>query len=645
MLIDNPIVITQREDYFRDLGWESFLPCQESLEKLEFQGVLALDTESSGLGSAHVEKLHSVQIGIPGYQFIYDAETIPLSVLKRPLETNMLIGQNIGWDLVLLHVQGIFPTKVYDTLTAEHCLSRGIKIYDRSLEALVDRYCGKKIDKSLQKSIAGGLDSIEKIAYAGADIKYLPMIMEEQKKLISRYGMEKHVSIKNQFVLFLSYMEWCGFGVDIEALYEFIRESEAEEWGMLKKLKTHRDINWRSPQQVAEILKEFGIEEINEDTGNAQTGIDVLNKHTHIPLIADLVEYRALNKKTTAYGRKWLHYPIKGRIHTRYKQGTGTGRTSCGATDKRKLEPWDVTYQCTAPFPNIQQVPEELKHVFVAGKGKKLIEADFSGQESVILADQSEEPNLLKFYKEGKGDLHCFVAKLVFPELKHLTDEELKEQHPDKRQMCKSASFAIAYGGTGVTIAANLNISVEQGDDVYNRYMAAFPQIKAYFKKCYEYTGSNGYTPLDSFGGKRFFYRGREFKQKFTDRSYWDKYWDEKRRGSKWFENEKENMRWFHGMAKELRKESVNSRIQGSAATMSGIAANYLLQYIYSNKLIGKIKVVAFVHDSVVLEAPEKIAAKTAEVLRKCMEQAGKECLRHLQIKADVRISDRWSKS
>jgi DNA polymerase I-like protein with 3'-5' exonuclease and polymerase domains len=646
MLVPNPLIITLRKDYFIGLGWpeDRFIDCQDALEKLEFQGQIALDVETSGLNSAHLEKLHSIQVGIPGYEFIFDIETITPSVLKRPLETNLLIVHNYLFDGTFLNVHGIFPKSVFCTLTSETCLSRGIKVYDRSLGALVERYCGKKIDKSLQKDVASGLDSVEKIQYAATDITYLPMIMEEQKKLLAKYGMEKHAHIKNQFCIFLCYMEYCGIGVDIEALYEFIRETEAEEWGMMKKLKAQKDINWRSTQQVAEVLKEFGIEEVNEETGNAQTGIDILNKHTHIPLIADLVEYRALSKKVNSYGRKWLFYPIKGRIHTRYKQGTGTGRTSCGASDKKKYEPWDVSYKTSAPFPNLQQVFDAFKHIFVAGRGQKFIEADFTGQESVILADQSEEPNLLKFYREGKSDLHSFVAKLVFPELGHLSDEELKTQHPDKRQMCKSAAFAIAYGGNGSTISNNLNIPEEQGNDVYERYMKAFPQIKEFFKKCYDYSARSGYTVMDPFGGKRFMYRGREFKEKYTDKAYWEKYWDEKRKDSKWFKNEKESMRWFHGMAKELRKESVNTRIQSTAATMSAIAGNYMLQYIYSNKLIDKIKVVCFVHDSIVLQCSEKIAEKTAKVLQACMEQAGKECLKNLPIKCDVRISDSWGK-
>jgi DNA polymerase I-like protein with 3'-5' exonuclease and polymerase domains len=252
---------------------------------------------------------------------------------------------------------------------------------------------------------------------------------------------------------------------------------------------------------------------------------------------------------------------------------------------------------------------------------------------------------MLNFYREGKGDLHCFVAKLVFPELKHLSDEELKAQHPEKRQMCKAGAFAIAYGGTGITISSNLNIPEEQGNDVYERYMKAFPQIKEFFKKCYDYSARMGYTVMDPFGGKRFMYRGREFKEKYTDKKYWDKYWEEKRKDSKWFQNEKETMKWFHGMAKELRKESVNTKIQATAATMSAIASNYMLQYIYANKLIDKVKICCFVHDSILIQAPEKMADKIAKVLKACMEQAGKECLKNLPIKCEVRISDTWAKN
>ena len=53
----------------------------------------------------------------------------------------------------------------------------------------------------------------------------------------------------------------------------------------------------------------------------------------------------------------------------------------------------------------------------------------------------------------------------------------------DLRQQAKSVEFAVAYGGTGFTIANNNNISVEEGNKIYEAYFKAFPGLKSYFKK------------------------------------------------------------------------------------------------------------------------------------------------------------------
>jgi DNA polymerase I-like protein with 3'-5' exonuclease and polymerase domains len=624
--------------------WDKFEDCQTALANLDFQGELSVDTETTGLNSCHIEKLHCIQIGIPGKAYIFDS-TIPFSVLKKPLETKLLILQNAGYDIPFLNVQNIFPIKIWDTLTAEHCLTRGI-LYPkghRGLDAMVERYCGVKIDKSRQKTIAGGLGSREDIEYAGTDVIYLPQIRDSQIETANRRGMLKHIEIKNAFVLFLSYMEYCGMPIDQEALYDYIREAEAEEWAMLKKLKEYRDINWRSSKQVGEILKELGIEEVNDDTGNLLTGVDVLQKHEHIPVIKDLLEFRALTKKVTSYGRKWFHYIIDGKIHTRYRQTTDTGRTNCGATDRKKFDPWDVNYHCSAPFPNMQQIPADFRSLFRTPKGWTFVVADYSGQETVILADQSEEPNMLRLLREGR-DLHCFAARLIFPETAHLDDEKLSTLHKDKRQASKAGGFAIAYGGNGSTIAANLNIPVEQGDKVYEGYLKAFPGLKPFFKHCYEYTGNHGYIPLDKFGGKRFFNRGKEFIQKFRDKVYWNRYYDEKRLNSAWYRGERETMGWFHGLAKTLRKDAVNSRIQGTGGTMSIIACNYLYQYIHANKLFDKVKAGVFVHDEIGIWCVDKLSKKMAEVLENCMKKAGEECLNNLKINAAAKIATIWPK-
>jgi DNA polymerase I-like protein with 3'-5' exonuclease and polymerase domains len=94
----------------------------------------------------------------------------------------------------------------------------------------------------------------------------------------------------------------------------------------------------------------------------------------------------------------------------------------------------------------------------------------------------------------------------------------------------------------------------------------------------------------------------------------------------------------------ELAKNSVNTRIQGTAAVMSKLAGIYFFDWILKKGLFGIVKVPIFVHDEWVAECPEKYAEEVAKNLQECMERAGKHCLKHLSIKADPKIVKHWEK-
>src|SRR5438046_8427524 len=100
----------------------------------------------------------------------------------------------------------------------------------------------------------------------------------------------------------------------------------------------------------------------------------------------------------------------------------------------------------------------------------------------MVLTNISLDKGLLEFYDKGIGDMHSFVASKMYPELRDLSVEEIKENHSDKRYNAKTAGFAINYGGVGETIARNNNLSSEEGEAVYNAYFEAFRGLKDYFE-------------------------------------------------------------------------------------------------------------------------------------------------------------------
>ena len=98
---------------------------------------------------------------------------------------------------------------------------------------------------------------------------------------------------------------------------------------------------------------------------------------------------------------------------------------------------------------NLQNIPadDETRACFIPENNNLLIDADYSSQEQVVLANVSKEDNLINFYKKGFSDMHSYVAFLMYPEIRRCEIEELtpdklsyiKEEFSDKRSLAKNA--------------------------------------------------------------------------------------------------------------------------------------------------------------------------------------------------------------
>jgi DNA polymerase-1 len=244
---------------------------------------------------------------------------------------------------------------------------------------------------------------------------------------------------------------------------------------------------------------------------------------------------------------------------------------------------------------------------------------DYSGQESVILADFSKEPKLLDFYKNGEADMHSYVAKMLFPDvLGNLTLDEIKELHPNLRQAAKSTNFAIAYGGNGYTIAENSGLTPKEGEKVYEAFMKAFPELAAYFDRVHKTALKTGYVSINNVSKlKRYIFGFRDYKRRGMPDSYF------------------ENM---------VFKMALNTPCQGTGADMTKLAGYRFFNWIKQNKLLGKVLIVTQVHDEIVAECSPSMAEKVGEALQACMETAGDLFLTELHIKAEAKISTYWKK-
>lgn len=439
---------------------------EDSLEYLNKLDEIGLDTETTGF-DAHTKSIISLQLGDILNQFVIDTSVVDINKhYKSLIESKVILGQNLKFDLRFLYKQNIIPLNIFDTYIAECILyNNDDKFHKKGLDALTQRYCGVTLDKSIRGNIHREGLSEKVIIYGANDVAYLPEIKQKQLELAKTLQLTNAIKLDNLFVPVLAYVEYCGIKLDrtkwqkkvenTKKSLKNIEESLNQEIIALnieKYIDKQLDlfstdikvtINWNSSKQVIDLFKTLGIDTSIVEDGEIKESVGA--KHIQklkqeFPIIQPYLKYKELQKDLSTYGENFYkHININTqRIHTNFNQLMNTGRMSCGGKDKeKKIE-----------YINLQNIPADTdtRECFIADKGNILIDCDYSGQEDIVFVNKSKEPKLIDFYLDTtrKRDGHSFVAKMCFPkELKNILEEEVKHIRPDLRQKAKSAKFAM----------------------------------------------------------------------------------------------------------------------------------------------------------------------------------------------------------
>jgi uracil-DNA glycosylase family 4 len=186
-----------------------------------------------------------------------------------------------------------------------------------------------------------------------------------------------------------------GLHVNLERMRETeitnaeMLEDELNELNEMAREFTKREINWNSPQQVAELLyKDIGIDcTVFTDKGAPSTGEEALIaiKSQH-PIADKLVRYRELEKFRSTYLEGWKEFMVDSRLYLSTKlHGTVTGRYSN----------------------RLHQVPRDgtIRNLIEAPPGWQFVQADLSQAEMRVAAIMSQDTELLTCYRRGV-DVH-----------------------------------------------------------------------------------------------------------------------------------------------------------------------------------------------------------------------------------------------
>ncbi len=311
------------------------------------------------------------------------------------------------------------------------------------------------------------------------------------------------------------------------------------------------------------------------------------------PLVKALLEYADLNKLMTTYvvpylggdvvrtvgGKSKVEYKesllINDRIHCDFIQhGAETGRFS-------------------SRNPNLQNVPaphtvhgKEIRNLFYAPPGYKLVVADYSQIEPRIIASMSRDPIMIKNYLDG-GDIYTTVGDTMGVD----------------RKAGKVLVLAMAYGVGPDKIARQIGCTITDAKDLLGRFAAKFPSVNTYRVRVIAATRAKKYVTT-LMGRKRYL-------PEIASSDF--------------------------GLRAGAERQAFNTRIQGSAADIMKLAM------IRAHAMIPKeAKLLLTVHDELVTLTPEHLQDETEKAIREAMEGIN---LLDVPLIADVKIVQRWGEA
>lgn len=246
---------------------------------------------------------------------------------------------------------------------------------------------------------------------------------------------------------------------------------EMKQWGIIidrtrlaeKELLLNKDIdaltkelyreaghvfNPNSPKQILELLQTTFKLKIKS------TNIEKIEPfRSTIPLVDLLLNYRELFKLKSTYLE-----PIKRmseedtRIHPTFVQlKAATGRITC-------------------EHPNLQNIPPSIREIFVAPKGSKLVSLDYSQIELRILASLTEDPEMLRAFKDN-ADIHQITASKIY-------NVSADAVTPFMRKVAKTLNFGVIYGMGARAFAQQSGLSPKEAKTFIDEYFKDFSTIK-----------------------------------------------------------------------------------------------------------------------------------------------------------------------
>ena len=405
---------------------------------------------------------------------------------------------------------------------------------------------------------------------------------------LKEFGMEQlYYDIELPLCDVLYRMEKEGIAVDRATLDAFgkMLAQRIDDCEKLIHSYAGGPFNINSPKQLGVLLFEtLGLPHGKKTKTGYSTNVEVLeklkDKHEIIPAIMD---YRMLTKLKSTYADGLMKViEGDGRVRTTFQNlVTATGRLS-------------------STEPNLQNIPvrtdlgAEIRKMFVPREGCVLVDADYSQIELRVLAHIADDTVMQDAFKSGL-DVHTVTASQVF----HVPFEEVTAL---QRRNAKAVNFGIVYGISEFSLAEDLGVGRYEAKDYIESYLDHYRGVRRYMKQVVVDARDTGYTQT--------IYGRRRSIPELTSQNF--------------------NIR------SGAERIALNTPIQGTAADLIKLAMIRVDAALRRD--FPQAKLILQVHDELIVECPEELAAEVAALVSREMEQVA-------SLNVPLTAEAKWGKS
>ena len=299
--------------------------------------------------------------------------------------------------------------------------------------------------------------------------------------------------------------------------------------------------------------------------------------------------------KKAEYLASWLDYVTpEGEIHAHYNAGSV------------------VTGRLSSSEPNLQQVTAALKPAFVPREGYVFADLDYSQIELRVAAFISRSVPMIEAFQRGE-DLHALLASRI-------TGKAPEDVTPQERQAGKSANFGLLYkmGPYGFREYAEdvygVTFTMEEAHAIHQAFFDTWEGMREWHARAILRAQQTGQvtSPIGRVRRLPSIFDGNPEVSSFAERA------------------------------------AVNSPVQGFASDLMQIAAASIEGNLPGYRGVDGARIVATVHDSILVEVPE---SGWEQVAQACMDRmlygvqpvlARLDCVLDVPLAVEAKIGTRW---